>query len=161
MSRFTRFIGFVWASPLTLLGLLYVTAFTALGWFRSSGCHGDACVWLLVPERAPRWVCHKALYHGGQTLGNIIVLRHGLDTVHGQTVLRHEQEHVHQMMTMGPFYPLFYVLGVLMLMCTRSGHSFYDHPLEVDCRRAAGQTVDVIGAVQKAIGQGKLLKKRD
>jgi hypothetical protein len=160
MSKVRLLLGCIWCSPLTAVGLLYVGTLQMMGWCSYLGPFGEALVWCLT-DKAPGWVVHKLLRHGGQTAGNIVILRHGLGSVHGQTNLRHELEHVHQMLRLGLLYPYFYIIAWAALLATRNADNFYDHPLEIDCRRAAGQTVDVIGAVQKAIGQGKLLKKQN
>lgn len=156
MFDFKRVLGFIWAAPVTVVGLAYVTLFTAIGWYSRLGKHGDALTWQLNDKKAPDWLKKKWQRWGGQTIGNVVVLKYSPDTDRGRVTLRHEQEHVHQCMTLGVFQPVLYGLAYLGLLCCRHAHPYYDNPFEVDARRAAGQVVDVVGAVKRAYETGKL-----
>jgi hypothetical protein len=150
LNKLRRVLGWCWASPLTLCGLLYVVPFDILGWHRPIGTHGDAMVWQLVPERAPGWLTFAWRHGSGHAVGNVVVLNANLDTHQGRVVLKHEQDRVRQAMVLGAFYPLFYAvmwLGI-RLACPRSSTHF-SHPFELEARRAAGQTIDVEGTVEK------------
>ena len=156
MSKFVRIIGFSWASPMTLLGLLYVVLFSALRWYRYAGQNGDALVWEVDHDKTPMWVCRSILFHGGHAIGNVVVTSACVDTVAGRLVLKHELEHVRQFMTLGVFQPMLYVLGWLLvkLTCPRA-NAFYSNPMEAEARRAAGQLVDVEGALERLRLQSK------
>ena len=156
MFDFKRLLGLIWAGPLTLLGLTYVTLFTLLGWYQRLGQRDDALVWLLNADKAPAWLNKKWTRWGGHTIGQVVVMRYNPDTDKGRVTLRHEQEHVHQCMVLGIFQPILYGLAYLGLKFCRHAHPYYDNPFEIDARRAAGQVVDVIGAVKRAVALGKL-----
>lgn len=147
--------GWLWASPLTLCGFLYVTVFTALGWYKRLGNYGDAMCWQLKPS-APAWLKNKLHLHSGHTVGNVVVLDANLDTHHGRVALHHLQIHVEQAMAMGVFYPLLWTASWLSLQFCKHAHPHFDHPFEIDARRAANQTIDVIGALRKAQAEGRL-----
>lgn len=156
MQKAARIAGFVWAAPLTLLGLIYVHVFVLLRWYKRLGVFGDALVWQLVPEKAPAWLDKAWLRWGGHTIGNVVVVKHDLTTDRGKLILRHEQEHVHQCMVLGVFQPILYALAYIGLMFCRYSHPYYDNPFEIDARRAAGQVVDVVGALKRAIAEGRI-----
>lgn len=163
MSTVARWAGYTWAAPLTLLGLIYVTLFTLLGWYRRIGRRDDAFVWQLIQDKAPVWLDKFWLHWGGHTIGQVVVLKPDVDTDRGKILLRHEQEHVHQCMVLGIFQPILYGLASLGLRFCRHAHPYYDNPFEIDARRAAGQVIDVIGALKRALAQGRIqlpLKKQ-
>jgi len=156
MSKVARVAGYIWAAPLTLLGLIYVTLFTLLGWYKRIGKFDDALVWQLVAEKSPEWLDKAWLHWGGHTVGNVVVLKPDISSDRGKILLRHEQEHVHQCMVLGVFQPVLYTLAWVGLHFCRYAHPYYDNPFEIDARRAAGQVVDVIGTLKRAAAQGKI-----
>lgn len=156
MSWFKRVFGFIWAAPVTIVGLIYVTLFTYVGWYVRLGTLGNAIVWRLNATRAPKWLNGMWTKWAGHCIGNVIVLKHDPNTDKGRITLRHEQEHVHQCMVLGIFQPFIYVVSYVGLSCCRYSHPYYDNPLEVDARRAAGQLIDVVGAASRAVAAGKL-----
>jgi hypothetical protein len=164
MPNVKRYIGYAWAAPLTLVGIVYVTFFTMLGWYYPMGRHGDAFVWQLRHHVAPKWFEHWWMRWGGHTIGNIVVMKTDIFSPRGTITLRHEQEHVRQCMTLGIFQPILYGIASLALHFCEHAHPYYDNPFEVDARRAAGQVVDVIGALKRALEQARLrsaAKKQD
>lgn len=156
MKQPWRTLGWAWALPLTLVGFLYVTLFSFFGWYRRLGLRGDALVYEVVQDRAPHWLIKAWHRWSGHTIGNIVVLYTSVDTHRGRIVLRHEQEHVHQCMVLGVFLPVLYMLAYVGLKFCRNAHPYYDNPFEIDARKAAGQVVDVIGALKRAIAEGKI-----
>lgn len=156
MSKLLNVLMLMWASPLTLLGLLHVVPCWMFGWYKLIGRREDGIVWILNVGCMPWWLTHMWSIGNGYSCGNIVVLRHFPDIDPGKIVLRHELEHVRQTMVMGPMYPIAFIGGFLTLCACGHAHPLYDHPLEVDARRAAGQVVDVIGALRKLAIQGKL-----
>lgn len=146
-----KLLGYAWAAPLTLPGLLYVTLFSAFGWYKWDSVRGDALVWRVQSVNMPSWL-HRFLWKKwkGQTYGQVIVMSIDPDVDYGKTTLRHEQEHVCQCMRLGIFQPLVYGVAFLGLWVTRNGHPYLDNPLEIDARRAAGQYIDIVGVFQKA-----------
>jgi hypothetical protein len=155
MSTVTRFAGFLWAAPLTLLGIIYASVFTLLGWYTRTGTYGDALVWNLDAEAAPKWVTRRWLKYGGHTCGNVAVLVDSIKTKRGTVMLRHQQEHVRQFMVFGIFQPIIYTIASFGLLFCRHAHPHYDNPFEIDARRASGRVIDVIGALQRAVAEGK------
>jgi len=156
MSKIAKFVGIVWASPLTLLGMIYVFLFSALGWYEWEGRHGNALTWQLVPERAPDWLLHMWLGWTGHAVGNIVIVHVQIRSLRGQMVIRHEQAHVEQAMTFGVFYPIIYAFMYLVSCMCRSSYPLYDNVLEISARRSAGQVIDVIGTMKRAIAMGKI-----
>ena len=78
-------------------------------------------------------------------------------TPRGKIVLRREQEHVHQCMVLGVFQPILYGLNYLTIkIACRHSDPYYSNSFEIDARRAAGQVVDVEGALARAIATGKI-----
>ena len=156
MFDFKRVLGFIWAAPVTVVGLIYATLFTWAGWYSRLGPRGDALVWQLNADKSPAWLNAKWQRWGGHTIGNVVVMKYSPDTDRGRVTLRHEQEHVHQCMVLGAFQPILYGLAYLGLLTCRHAHPYYDNPFEIDARRAAGQVIDVVGAVKRAYATGKL-----
>lgn len=156
MKQPWRALGWLWAAPLTLCGFLYVTLFSLFGWYERLGTFGDALVWDLNPNRMPAWLKNAWRHWSGHTIGQVVVLNSNPTSYRGQIVLRHEQEHVRQGMVLGVFLPILYGIAYLGLKFCAHAHPYYDNPFEVDARRAAGQVVDVIGALKRAIAEGKI-----
>jgi hypothetical protein len=156
MSKFKRVAGYVWAAPLTLFGLIYVTLFTLFGWYKRIGTFDDALVWQLVPEKAPRWLNNAWRSWGGHTIGNVVVMKSDVVSDRGKILLRHEQEHVHQCMVLGIFQPIIYGLAYIGLKFCRHAHAYYDNPFEIDARRAAGQVIDIVGALKILTSRSQL-----
>lgn len=159
MSKAIRFLMLAWAFPATLFGVFIASFFDVIvGWLTYLGRRDDAIVWSLN-ERAPKWINTRLFgFHNALVVGNIIVLRHYIDDDRSAFVIRHELEHVKQWMTLGIFMPIAYMLCWLVLQTSRHAHPTYDHPMEIDARRAAGQVVDVIGALKRLAEHGKLPK---
>lgn len=156
LDTFKKALGYMWASPVTLLGLLYVLTFWGMGWYRWHGVRGDGMVWILN-SHCPSWLSNLWDGWAGQAVGNVVVLR-GPPSA-SSTVLRHELRHVKQCMILGPIQPIVYAINfvAIKLGCPDS-HPYYDNPMEIDARRAAGQVVDVVGAM-KRIKEGVEKKK--
>lgn len=150
LSQIKKSLQVAWASPVTLVGLVYVSVLWALGWYEWVGLRGDALVWHVRIERCPTFLREKWKNWAGQTIGNVVVLKYDLSTERGNITLRHEQEHVHQCMVLGPFMPILYGLNYAMIWVTcRHSDAYYDSPFEIDARRAAGQVIDVVGLIEK------------
>jgi len=148
MSNVKRLLGFAWASPLTLAGLVYVGVFSAFGWYDKIGVFGDAWVWRLNGARAPEWLMKLWTKWGGHTIGNVVVMKGSpkKDTV----TLRHEQEHVRQCMALGIFQPILYGLAMLAIkLGCKLSDPYFSNPFEIEARRVAGQTVDIEGFLAK------------
>ena len=147
LDKVKNFLGYVWASPLTLLGVTYAFSFEVLRWYRWHGILGHSMIWIAEKEM-PRWLNWLWKGWGGHAIGNVVVLRN--QPGEKSTILTHEQRHVEQCMRLGIFQPLVYVVNFLAIKlgCPDS-HPYYDNPMEIDARRAAGQVVDVVGVTKK------------
>lgn len=114
-------LGFMWALPNTLLGLV-VGALT----FQAPRIHGGAIVF----DRGPRGVTWllRAMNRTALTLGFVIV---SAAPVEGR-LLAHERHHVRQSMLWGPlFVPVYLALAIPF--------GYRRHPMERAARRAAGE----------------------
>src|SRR5271166_6968753 len=132
MGKVKRVVGYVWCSPLTLVGFILVSFFSLLRWCKYVGKYDDALIWSVDHVRCPKWFGRTL--HCGRAMGNVILSVIDINSDRGKIMLLHEQEHVHQAMTLGIFYPIMYGLAFLGLCFCRHAHPFYDHPFEVDAR---------------------------
>jgi hypothetical protein len=112
-------LGFVWALPTTVLGLL-----VGAGTFQLPRIHGGA----LCFDRGPRgvtWLLAR-FHRSAMTLGFVIV---SSAPVEGR-LLAHEREHIRQSMVWGPlFVPVYLLLAI--------PYGYRRHPMERRARRAA------------------------
>ena len=151
-DKVKKYMGYAWASPITLFGLAYVGLYTTMGWYRWHGVEGDALVWIVNVDKIPVWLNNYWRRLNGHASGNVVVLKSPPDVK--AISLKHEQKHVDQVMRLGIFWPLFYYgsrLGI-KLGCAGSD-SYYDNPFEIDARRHAGQIVDIVGMRNKYVAQ--------
>lgn len=153
-----KILGYLWASPITAIGLAYVIFCQLMGWYRYLGVREHALCWATKPEKMPKWL--KKIWGGkfnlaGHAIGNVIVLDAGdvdVDRPTGeryQRLLRHEMTHVLQVMKFGIFQPILYGLNYLTALMLKNSDPYYDNIFEIDARRAAGQIIDVVGLKQK------------
>lgn len=153
-SNIKKYLCYAWASPVTLFGLCYAGACTAMGWYRWYGIEGDALVWLVNNDRSPSWLSSYWMRWSGHAAGQVVILKHPPDVK--SITLKHEQKHVDQALRLGIFWPIFYYGSGLAIRfgCPGSDH-YYDNPLEIDARRHAGQVVDVVGMTKKFLEKKK------
>jgi hypothetical protein len=156
MRNIKRVLGWTWAAPLTLFGLLVVYIFVALRHCTWVGRHDDVLVWHLVPATRNNFLINLLKKHSGIAVGNVVLLNVSPATIRGKIVLRHEAEHVRQAMYLGIFYPVLYFACWLLLHVCAYAHPVYDNPFEIDARRAAGQVIDVVSALKHAVVEGRL-----
>ena len=148
LDKVKKYLGYAWASPMTLFGVVYASAFKALGWYKWHGVEGDALVWLARPSTGPAFLSRLWTGWGGHAMGNVIVLND--NAPNKARILVHEQKHVDQMMRLGIFQPIIYGLCYVGIKLGCPGSSpYYDNPFEIDARRAAGQVIDVVGMVKR------------
>jgi hypothetical protein len=114
-------LGFVWTSPNTVLGLLA----GLLTFQRPRIAHGA-----LVFDRGPRgltWLLAKA-HRTAMTVGFVIVSARPVDG----TLAVHERHHIRQYAAWGPlFIPVYLLLALLF--------GYRRHPMERRARLAAGE----------------------
>lgn len=143
-----KYLQFAWAFPVTFFGLIYALVFWKLGWHKYHGVYGDALVWTVDLDKAPKWLLDLWKGWAGHAVGNVVVLSKE-DYITGNTLV-HEQKHVDQVMRLGIFQPIVYAINLLAIRVGCPGSSpYFTNPFEVDARRAAGQLVDVEGAMKK------------
>ena len=150
MSKVLRALGFFWAAPITVAGLLYVLLFSKCGWYKYEGKFDAAYVWSVLPDKSPNWLSKLWKAWLGHTIGNVVVLNVDMKSTLGQVTLTHEQVHVRQCMIMGIFQPIAYALMMLVIKiaCPLSS-PYYSNPFEIDARRTAGQLIDVEGTLAR------------
>jgi hypothetical protein len=147
MIKFTKIVGYVWTSPLTLFGLMYVMTFTCLKWYNWHSVQGDGLVWTVNACNSPSWLTKLWERWSGHAIGNVVVLKR--EPSYRPTTLVHELKHVNQCMRLGIFQPIVYVMCYLAIKFGCPGSNPYsDCIFEIDARRAAGQVVDVSGALK-------------
>jgi hypothetical protein len=146
-----RILGWFWAAPVTLVGLVYALTFWALGWHKWYGLSDDALVWTVNLNKAPVRLLLMWSGWGGHTIGNVVIVKYSpLDGPRQAQTLLHEQQHVRQGMILGVFHPVMYGLIWLSIkLACKNSHPYYDSSFEVDARRGAGQDVDVYGRLLK------------
>jgi hypothetical protein len=135
-----RILGWIWASPVTAIGLLYVLVFWALRWYVWVGLHPDALVWQLDSEKAPGWLKDAWSTWGGHCIGNVVVLKDNPDF--NPIVLRHEREHALQCMRLGVLQPIIYAIALLAAKTLDNVDPYRSNVFEIDARIAAGQPVE-------------------
>jgi hypothetical protein len=125
--------------------------FVALRWYRFECTSEYALIFSTVPDRLPTWLRDRWAAWGGHTIGNAIVLNNVSQGSHAwDKLIKHESQHCIQAMRGGVFWLVAYLLNILFIkwMCAHSD-SYYDSVFEIDARRAAGQTIDVVGVKQR------------
>lgn len=149
MSNVLRLLGFVWAAPITVLGLAYALLFNMLGWYKWVGVSDNALVWKVNPT-APGWLLGWWKPWGGHTIGNVVVINFCMSADHEAQVLVHENQHVLQCMRLGVFQPIMYGLCMLAIKVgCKNSDIYFDCVFEIDARRGAGQLIDVVGEMKK------------
>jgi hypothetical protein len=114
-------LGFVWTSPNTLIGLV-----AGLLTFQRPRVEQG----ILVFDRRPRGLTLllRSVHRAAMTLGFVVV---SAEPVEG-TLLAHERHHVRQYCAWGPlFIPAYLLLAI--------GYGYRRHPMELAAQRAAGE----------------------
>lgn len=132
MRRVLYWLGFVWALPVTLIGLLNVlfSKFERWRW-------KDGCLEFLDADIAFKTGPGVLL---ARTLGVVILYSKRRTTVEefGKTAT-HEKRHVFQCLCLGPLMLLAYPIAMLIAV-VRGQHYYYDCWFEVDARKHASQS---------------------
>lgn len=137
--------------PVTLFAFLFhVFPCWMLGWYKFIGWRDRAWVWT-HGSKMPNFLLNLWGDWLGHTLGTTVVIKHDpSDNEMSARILIHELEHARQGMVFGPFLPFVYAFFyVITRLFIDKAHGYYDSPLEIAARRAAGQYVDIWGAVLK------------
>lgn len=150
MNKPLLVLGMLWALPLTLFSFIYILPLWSLGKYKFMGWDERAWFWSIdVNGLGMGWIDKKLknAWQGwaGSTMGNAIVIKvpGSLgDDWYRKTVI-HEKEHVLQMMKLGIFYPVTYVMVWLIgrFICNNT-NGYYDSIYEIDARRKADIVID-------------------
>ena len=138
-----KYVGYIWAFPVTLFGAIYVLLFTLFGWYKFVGIRNVAFVFS-VTDRSPRWLLN--LWQGwyGHTVGNVIIMFSDDDTALSRHTLIHELEHTRQCMLLGPFQPILYGLFMLVIWIALPMISpYWMNPFEIAARKSANEKIDI------------------
>ena len=149
-DKIKKYMGYVWASPLTIIGIFYASLFRVFGWYKWARVDGDALVWTTSLNNCPLVVRSYWQSWAGHAVGNVVVMNEKyLDK---PKYVMHELKHVDQMMRLGIFQPILYTLCHIAIKLGCSGSNpYYDNPFEIDARRHAGQIIDVVGVIKKFV----------
>lgn len=126
--RGLRWAGQVWASPLTVAGLVVA----ALGGARPVRLH-DGAIDVLAPARGPLAFFFRRARVSAYTWGATIVYRERA-LLSDERLLRHERAHVRQALFLGPFLAAAYPAASLWQLA-RGGRLYRDNFFERDARR--------------------------
>ncbi len=136
MARLRRgrlLLGHVWASPLTLAGLVVA----GLGGARPVRLH-DGAIDVVAPARGPlAWFFRRA-HVSAYTWGATIVYRDRA-LLGNERLLRHERAHVRQCLALGPLILAAYPAASLWQLA-RGGRLYRDNWFEERARRAEERT---------------------
>jgi len=135
-------LGFIWALPysvLAWLGILLLLLFKQADKISASKdlmflckIKGDSYV-------GSKWFWDRGFI--GFTLGNGIFFVESQDT---NTTIKHETRHGFQYFVLGIlFWPVYVLINVFIYLFRKDLHPYYDHPLEIDARKYAGQAVKI------------------
>ena len=126
-----RFIGFLWALPHTLFGVLLLLTI----YFPRSVVWCDGALDVVV-----RWKLRPASFNPGAQTHGVIIFYADAHQLGIEPLRRHERRHVDQCMVLGGvLYPLFYGLHYLWNYLTNGfdgGKAYEDNWFEKDARRA-------------------------
>jgi hypothetical protein len=118
-----RIVGYIWASPNSLLGLLAALASLSLPRMRGP----------IAVTRSSRgfagWFLAKRGYCA-ITLGHLVLLTRDAP----DDVLSHEMVHVHQVERWGPLFLPAYIVSMLAVRF-RGRDPYWDNPFEAEARR--------------------------
>ena len=132
MSPLLVILGWLWALPTTLVGVLL----GFIGGARPAHTSGPECAWVWHVEGGLLgWLFSAVALPGGhigaQTIGAVILIRPDCDP----RLLTHERCHVRQAFALGPLYLPVYLVSWLLAGC-----SYADNWMERQARAAAGES---------------------
>jgi hypothetical protein len=124
-----RVLGYIWSSPITLLGLLVAV----VGWSRFHGRELGCLVLEAKPGGILSWF-FRTFAVTAFTWGAVVIFtdeNEQYNTWQLQRIMKHESRHLQQAMVLGPFMPIAYGIFSLVAM-VRGKHPYRDNFLEVD-----------------------------
>lgn len=129
MRKVLWFAGYVWALPVTILGLMLAMLFARLESVDEEGI----LHFVVLPDGPLAWSMRR-FGIAAFTLGAAITYS-GADGPRQIRLVRHERAHVMQTLVLGPLYPPLYGLASLWQLA-RGGHPRRDNWFEVRARAA-------------------------
>ena len=131
----TRLFLYLWSLPTTLLLLLPLLLAWPFRQARPVGWH-RAWEWEVVSGS----ILDRRWHMGAAAVGWVTLYKPGTR----ERLRAHETAHVEQALRLGPLAFVLWPAVVLLiwLACPRL-HSYYDNPMELDARRAAGEAFEV------------------
>jgi hypothetical protein len=127
MKRLLFVLGYVWALPTTLIGLVLAAGGLCL----PVGFNGGV-LWFKVTPWSP-WMCWKRKGFSAITIGGVGILAYA-DDMHDGYLMAHELRHFWQARVLGAFFLPAYGLASLWAMA-RGRHVYFDNALELDAQR--------------------------
>jgi hypothetical protein len=152
MTKLLRLLGFIWALPATIpTWLFYILPAWALGWIRLDGSADFLVAQFSVnDETVKNWYTRFWKDWGGFGGPCVVILKDDpKDSSRYARTLLHERRHAFQILCLGIFQPVIYILisGALWVSAkvgiSPDTHPYLDNPFERDARKAAGQMVDI------------------
>jgi hypothetical protein len=148
--NFLLALSVLWQLPAILVvWLFYILPFWALGYIAFRGS-------MPLKSTGAKWTAWFEVVLGGSWYGSawrswwgwagplVVITAPDLPHPALQRTLKHEMRHVQQNMVCGTlFYPIYGLVALFIYMFQKEKHSYLDHPLEKDARRAAGQFVEI------------------
>lgn len=137
----------LWASPLTIVGLIYTSLLSMFGWYKFSCICENSIVFThkKPPQRFLKVLKRKSKSH---SIGQVMIMREQLND-NNTLLYKHQLQHVKQAMRFGIFYPICDVVFYLVLTLLPSTNSHYDNPFEIAARRSCNQYIDMAGLIFK------------
>jgi hypothetical protein len=131
-----RPILYIWSFPVTFFPLLLMVLVAwplrqarPLGW-------SVAWEWEVVPHS---WV-DRTWHMAGAAIGWCVIYKPN----EAERIRAHELAHVEQSLRLGPLIIILWPAAILLIgLACPSLHTYYDHPLELDARRATGDTFEI------------------
>ena len=160
LTTISKILGYTWAFPITLIGLVYALTLCVFKYYKWHGVEGDALVWVVDISKSPSWLKKLWKSWAGHAIGNVIVMKN--NPSEKPIVLKHEQRHVEQVMRLGIFQPIIYAISSfgIYVACDDSD-PYYSNPFEIDARRHAGQIIDIEGCIKKISSNELKIKEKE
>lgn len=162
MKRFLYGLGFCWALPISIFSFVLAILLVIFNQIRSVHMRKDfIVVWNLKNDgwfykrffEDRGWIgysCGSNIFVREETepsCGGLAVLCFGWILQQQQKaserydkLIRHESRHCVQQYVLGIFFPVVYIIiSIIIWICAKDNHAYYDNPFEIDARRYAGQ----------------------
>jgi hypothetical protein len=129
MRKVLWFAGYVWALPVTILGLMLAMLFTRL-----ESVDEEGILHFVVQPGGPLDWYMRHFHIAAFTIGAVVTYS-GADGPRQIRLVRHERAHVMQTLVLGPLFLPLYGLASLWQLA-RGGHPYHDNWFEVRARAA-------------------------